>query len=85
MVRSDWIDAWNEPGAPAPLGMPQQQALTGDVFASMHEFDDARLIYEAAGQSVFGIERETTVAEQMDALVDGMRGAWERMWRWDAR
>ncbi|MGQ2992723.1 NAD(P)H-dependent flavin oxidoreductase [Variovorax sp.] len=84
VVRSDWIDAWNEPGAPAPLGMPLQQALTGDVFASMHEFDDARLIYEAAGQSVFGIERETTVAEQMDALVEGMGGAWERMRGWDA-
>lgn len=84
VVRSDWIDAWNEPGAPTPLGMPLQQALTGDVFASMHEFDDARLIYEAAGQSVFGIERETTVAEQMDALVDGMRGAWERMRGWGA-
>jgi NAD(P)H-dependent flavin oxidoreductase YrpB (nitropropane dioxygenase family) len=82
VVRSDWIDAWNESGAPEPLSMPLQQALTGDVFASMHEYDDARLIYEAAGQSVFGIECETTVAAQMHALVVDMQAAWARMRDW---
>ncbi len=81
VVRSDWIDAWEEPGAPAPLGMPLQQALTGDVFASLHEHDNARLIYEAAGQSVFAIQGETTVAEQMSGLVDGMDAAWARLQR----
>ncbi|MEJ8825510.1 nitronate monooxygenase [Variovorax humicola] len=79
VVRSDWIDAWSEPGAPVPLGMPLQQVLTGDVFASMHEHDDARLIYEAAGQSVFAIERETTVAAQMSTLVQDMELAWQRL------
>jgi len=29
---------------------------------SIHEHDDPRLIYEAAGQSVFAIDGETTVA-----------------------
>ena len=81
VVRSDWIDAWAEPAAPAPLGMPQQQVLTGDVFASIHEHDDERLIYEAAGQSVFGIRGETTVAAQMTQLVDEMDAAWARMRR----
>ena len=79
VVRSDWIDAWNEQGAPQPLGMPMQQVLTGDVFASIHEHDDARLIYEAAGQSVFGIGEETTVAAQMEMLVGGMNAAWGRI------
>jgi NAD(P)H-dependent flavin oxidoreductase YrpB (nitropropane dioxygenase family) len=79
VVRSDWVDAWSAPGAPEPLAMPLQQVLTGDVFASMHEHDDARLIYEAAGQSVFAIEGETTVARQMETLVAGMRGAWARL------
>ena len=76
VVRSDWIDAWNAPGALPPLDMPMQQALTGDVFASIHEHDDTRLIYEATGQSVFGITGPTTVAQQMAALVDGMDRAW---------
>lgn len=79
VVRSEWIDAWEAPGAPDPLGMPMQQVLTGDVFASMHEHDDPRLIYEAAGQSVFGIERETTVAEQFDTLLADMGAAWGRL------
>ncbi|MCC2595409.1 nitronate monooxygenase [Pusillimonas sp. MFBS29] len=85
VVRSDWIDAWEAPDAPSPLGMPMQQALVGDVFASIHERDDARLIYEAAGQSVFGIEALTTVAEQMSRLVSDMDTAWERLHTWNLR
>lgn len=81
VLRSDWIDAWAEPDAPAPLGMPLQQVLTGDVFASIHEHEDARLIYEAAGQSVFAIEGETSIAQQMATLVVGMDAAWQRLGR----
>jgi NAD(P)H-dependent flavin oxidoreductase YrpB (nitropropane dioxygenase family) len=79
VVRSDWIDAWSDAGAPAPLDMPLQQVLTGDVFAAMHEHDDARLIYEAAGQSVFGIRGETTIADQMAQLVREMDHGWARL------
>lgn len=79
VVRSEWIDAWAEAEAPQPLGMPLQQVLTGDVFASIHEHDNPRLIYEAAGQSVFAIEAETTVAEQFDRLVSDMDAAWSRL------
>lgn len=81
VVRSEWIDAWQQDDAPTPLDMPLQQVLTGDVFASLHEHDDPRLIYEAAGQSVFAIRGETTVAEQMAGLVSGMERAWSRLER----
>jgi NAD(P)H-dependent flavin oxidoreductase YrpB (nitropropane dioxygenase family) len=81
VVRSEWIDAWQQADAPQPLDMPLQQVLTGDVFASMHEHDDPRLIYEAAGQSVFAIHGETTVADQMAGLVSGMERAWSRLER----
>lgn len=69
VIRSPWIDAWEESHAPAPLGMPEQQALTGQAFASMHEYDDAQTIYEAAGQSVFAIHGATTVQDQVAQLV----------------
>jgi len=46
-----------------------QQALTGDVFASITEHNHPKLIYEAAGQSVFAISKETTVAEQFEILL----------------
>jgi NAD(P)H-dependent flavin oxidoreductase YrpB (nitropropane dioxygenase family) len=81
VVRSDWIDAWAERGAPEPLPMPFQQALTGDVFASIHEHDDPRLVYEAAGQSVFAIRQETTVGIQMTTLVNEMSAAATRLQR----
>jgi NAD(P)H-dependent flavin oxidoreductase YrpB (nitropropane dioxygenase family) len=79
VIRSEWIDAWAQAGAPEPLGMPAQQALTGDAFTSMHQHDDPRAIYEAAGQSVFAIERETTVAAQMEELVAQAQSQWEKL------
>lgn len=79
VIRSPWIDAWSTPDAPEPLGMPAQQALTGDVFAAMFEHDDAATIYEAAGQSVFAIRRATTVADQMRQLVDEADHALRRL------
>lgn len=82
VVRSEWIDAWAAPGAPEPLAMPHQQALTGDVFASIHEHGDPRLIYEAAGQSVFAIRAPTTVAAQMRQLAGELQSAGERLRGW---
>lgn len=79
VVRSEWIDAWMEDGALEALPMPQQQALTGDVFASIHEHNNSRLIYEAAGQSVFAIKEPSTVARQMDRLVCEMKDAHARL------
>ncbi len=69
VVRSAWIDAWDEEGAPEPLPMPLQQALTGSDFSAMHEHGQADLIYDAAGQSVFAITGQTTVAAQVQGLV----------------
>jgi len=59
--------------------MPMQQALIGDVFASIHEHDNARPIYQAAGQSVFAIEQETTIADQFKRLVTDMQVSWSRL------
>lgn len=69
VIRSEWIDAWQASDAPQPLPMPLQQALTGEAFWAMHEHDDSRLIYEAAGQSVFGITGATSVKHQFEVLV----------------
>ena len=79
VIRSAWIDAWGEAGAPEPLGMPAQQALTGAVFASIHEHDDAVAIYEAAGQSIFGIKGCTTVSAQVAQLVREAEASLERL------
>lgn len=79
VVRSEWIEAWKAPDAPVPLEMPMQQVLTGEIFAAIIEHDDERLAYDAAGQSVFRITRQTTVADQMATLVAEMDAAWRRL------
>lgn len=79
VIRSEWIDAWAAADAPTPLNMPLQQVLTGDVFASIHQHNNQDLIYEAAGQSIFGIQELTTIAEQMAGLIKGMDTAWARL------
>lgn len=79
VVRSEWIDAWHEENAPAPLDMPMQQVLTGEAFAAITEHDDERLAYDAAGQSIFRINGLTTVADQMATLVEEMEAAWTQL------
>lgn len=81
VVRSEWISAWEQPDSPKPLDMPLQQVLTGDVFTSIHQHNRADLIYEAAGQSIFALREETTVAAQMEKLVQEMDEARARMRR----
>lgn len=36
MLRTAWTDAWNEPGAPAPLPMPLQSVLVGEAQRRIH-------------------------------------------------
>ena len=36
MLRSAWTDAWDEPTAPAPLGMPLQSVFVGEAQRRIH-------------------------------------------------
>lgn len=69
VVRSAFSDAWAEPGAPEPLPMPYQQALTGPLLAAVEEHEVAPLMYEAAGQSVAWLQRIEPVQAVMDRLL----------------
>ncbi len=79
VVRSAWSEEWAAPGAPAPLPMPYQHALTGELLAAIEEHDVKPLVYEAAGQSVAWLTGERSVAQIVDALLDEMRDGWARM------
>ncbi len=76
VIRSAWSEEWAAPGAPTPLPMPYQQALTGELIAAIEEHDIAPLVYEAAGQSVAWLRDEEPVATIMARLVGQMREAW---------
>jgi len=61
VLRSRWSDEWSAPGAPEPLPMPYQHALTGELLAAIEEHQVEPLVYEAAGQSVAWFNELTTV------------------------
>lgn len=69
-VRSGWSDAWAAQGAPAPLKMPLQDILVGDILGAIDEHDVAELTHVPCGQSIAYFDRLTTVAEVMRTLVD---------------
>jgi hypothetical protein len=79
VVRSAWSDAWAAPGAPEPLPMPYQQALTGELLAAIEEHDVAPLVYEAAGQGVAWLEREESVADIIGRLLGQAQAAWQEL------
>jgi NAD(P)H-dependent flavin oxidoreductase YrpB (nitropropane dioxygenase family) len=81
VVRSGWSDAWDAPGAPAPLPMPWQHALTGGLLAAIEEHEIEPLLYEAAGQSVAWLTREEPVAGIFARLVAQTDAALARLAR----
>jgi NAD(P)H-dependent flavin oxidoreductase YrpB (nitropropane dioxygenase family) len=79
VVRSAWSDEWSAPGAPEPLPMPYQQALTGELLAAVEEHEVAPLIYEAAGQSVAWLRQEETVSDVISRIVRQMHQSWDEL------
>ncbi|XOV86804.1 MAG: NAD(P)H-dependent flavin oxidoreductase [Pseudomonadota bacterium] len=51
-VRTGWSQAWEAEDAPAPLKMPYQDVLVGDLLGAIEEHDIEPLIHSGAGQSV---------------------------------
>ncbi len=79
VVRSAWSDAWAEPGAPEPLPMPWQHALTGELLAAIEEHGVAAPMYEAAGQSVAWLRGVEPAAAILARLVDETDAALARI------
>jgi NAD(P)H-dependent flavin oxidoreductase YrpB (nitropropane dioxygenase family) len=69
-VRSGWTDAWAEPNAPKPLGMPYQHALVGDLLTAINEHQVESLLYSPAGQGVAWTREQGSVREVLQTLTD---------------
>src|SRR5262249_39998412 len=52
MLRNDWTDAWEAPGAPKPLGMPLQYMVTSEAVARGHRYADKSkdVLFNPVGQ-----------------------------------
>jgi NAD(P)H-dependent flavin oxidoreductase YrpB (nitropropane dioxygenase family) len=79
VVRSAFSDAWEAPGAPTPLGMPYQQALTGKLLAAVEQYEIEPLMYEAAGQSVAWLREIEPVSAVMERLVNETQSALDQL------
>lgn len=68
-VRTAWSQEWEAEDAPAPLKMPYQDVLVGDLLGAIEEHDIEPLIHSGAGQSVGYFDTVKPVQAIMDELV----------------
>lgn len=69
-VRTHWSSEWEAENAPAPLKMPLQDVLVGDLLGAIEEHNIEPLIHSGAGQSVAYFNDLQSVSEVIDSLVD---------------
>lgn len=68
-VRTAWSQEWEAGAAPAPLKMPYQDVLVGDLLGAIEEHNIEPLIHSGAGQSVGYFDEVKPVRQIMDELV----------------
>ena len=85
MLRSAWTDAWDEPGAPAPLPMPLQSMLVAEAQRRIHRVahkadSGARpLVTYFVGQVVGQMNVPMSSRDVVREMVEGCLDAMERM------
>lgn len=75
VLRGAWTEEWEAEDAPAPLAMPYQQVLIGELLTAVVEHEIEPLMYEGAGQGVAWCTEVTTVAAVVERLVAGAEAA----------
>jgi NAD(P)H-dependent flavin oxidoreductase YrpB (nitropropane dioxygenase family) len=75
LVRTPWIDKWEDPGTPDPLGMPLQFLLTSDANSRFRYHGRYDLAGSPAGQVVGRLDSVRPVAEVVAELRAGAEEA----------
>ena len=83
MLRNDWTEAWEAPGAPKPLGMPLQFMATSEAVVRGHHYADKAkdVQFNPVGQVVGMMKTVRPVKEVMYELVQDYLEAAERLQR----
>ena len=68
-IRTAWSDEWEAPDAPAPLKMPYQDVLVGDLLGAIDEHGVEPLLHSGAGQGIGYATEIRPVAEVTGDLV----------------
>jgi NAD(P)H-dependent flavin oxidoreductase YrpB (nitropropane dioxygenase family) len=69
LLRTRWTDAWDEPGAPAPLPMPLQNLLVNEAHQRIMASGDPEVVAMPVGQIVGRMNAVRPVAELIAELV----------------
>jgi NAD(P)H-dependent flavin oxidoreductase YrpB (nitropropane dioxygenase family) len=78
-IRTAWSEEWARPDAPAPLKMPFQDILVGDLLGAIDTNDVKPLVHYPAGQSIAFVREVNGVADVMARLVNEATNALNTM------
>ena len=70
LLKNRWTDAWEQPGAPEPLGMPLQNLLLSEAHQRLIRSGRPDVVPMPAGQIVGRITEVRPVAEVMAELIE---------------
>jgi len=70
LLKNRWTDAWEQPGAPEPLGMPLQNILVSEAHQRLIRSGQPEVVPMPAGQIVGRITQVRPVAEVMAELIE---------------
>ena len=70
LLKNRWTDAWEQPGAPEPLGMPLQNLLLSEAHRRLIRSGRPDVVPMPAGQIVGRITEVRPVAEVMAELIE---------------
>ncbi|MGB4136881.1 MAG: nitronate monooxygenase [Microbacterium sp.] len=80
ILRTEWVSAWEEEGAPSPLPTPLQGLLVRDAMTSAVEHGIPAVLGTPVGQTVGQLVRRESCAGVIGRLVEDYIGATERLY-----
>jgi NAD(P)H-dependent flavin oxidoreductase YrpB (nitropropane dioxygenase family) len=78
-LRSRYTEAWEQPGAPAPLPLPLQSFLYGEPSARIARAHASDFMTYAVGQIVGDMAEETSVRRVIQGMLEEFADAIERL------
>ena len=76
IVRNQYVEEWEQPGAPKTIGMPMQTILSGAVYRAAEDAELWDLLPAFAGQ---GVGMRKKLRRCRDIMMDYVEGALEAM------
>lgn len=79
LLKTQWTDAWSQPGAPAPLPMPLQNILVAEAHQRIGLSGNPEVVSIPVGQIVGRMNEERHVAELIDDMVSELTATLDRL------